>query len=624
MDITRGSLDGISRPASNSRNNHGSKTSSSSLEILTPEPDQSKVDFCNNHIGENSKENYDKNGEEYETQQMSFSEQISEEKTGDFQLVGQHTNQVAEYSSSSVDSEDDFAENKLSCSSASQNKPVEPQKVTSRSANLDDSKEKGVDLLILKAIKKMKRLDQILANKQSQERAVKKQGRELRAKLWEEFQSMTSRSSSIITEEEENTSRFLALNSPLSGTPDLSACEDNETFNIFKTQLPPENYETNGRQTKQGDSADSVTRSSMKKMENTCPKNTASFKKTPNFIKKNIELAKDSSSEVMLDEERERLSELLKDTENDSNKLQNEEEAIGIFVPGEGYTPEPMEYYHLAEIDAKLKIVISDGDLSVFQGSCSKASNKIYQESLAYANRKLKIPGEKILRDTKEERDQQNRLKEINQQLKNLEETPDVPLCLSEEQLNALLEDCMQNLRRGCDLNLTRCEENSVERISPCDTFEENMPDSRNEVLHDIQLPANEEMLGDEYKDVFSKENIDSCFNPSKTFFEFPMSEKKGNEEDQEEAPDTANGSEDFFMSKVFSIDKMKKPPFLDEPFYCVSMNNELSTDASIPSIPLKTRGGEAINKLLDQAFDYDFKSPDKSGRISLNICTNV
>lgn len=61
------------------------------------------------------------------------------------------------------------------------------------SANLDDSKEKGVDLLILKAIKKMKRLDQILANKQSRERAVKKQGRELRAKLWEEFQVRNTR-----------------------------------------------------------------------------------------------------------------------------------------------------------------------------------------------------------------------------------------------------------------------------------------------------------------------------------------------------------------------------------------------------------------------------------------------
>ncbi|XP_070590290.1 fibrous sheath-interacting protein 1 isoform X2 [Erythrolamprus reginae] len=407
--------------------------------------------------------------------------------------------------------------------------------------------------------------------------------------------SMTSRSSSIINEEEENTGRFLALDSPLSGTPDLCPCEDNGTFNIFKTQLPPENYETNARETKQAesDSAESVTKSSMKKMENTCSKGTASFKKTSNFVKKNIELAKDSSSEAMLEEERQRLSELLKDTENDSNKLQVEEETIEIFVPGEGYTPEPMEYHQLAEIDAKLKIIISDGDLSMFQGSCPKSASKIYEESLAYANRKLKIPGEKILRDTKEERDQQNRLKEINQQLKNLEETPDVPPCLSEAQLNALLADCMQRLRRECDHNLTRCQENSVERMSPCGIFEENMPDSRNEELDDIQLPANEEMLGDEYTDIFSKEKIDSCCNPSKTFFEFPMSDKKGNEEDQEEAPDIANGSEDFFKSKVLSTDKMKKTPFLDEAFYCVSMNNELSTEASIPSIPLKTRGDQ-------------------------------
>ncbi|XP_025025763.1 fibrous sheath-interacting protein 1 [Python bivittatus] len=605
MDITRGSLDGISRPASSSRINHGSKVLSSSLEILTPEPDLPKADFCNNPIGENSKENYDKNGEEYGTQKIRLSEQISEEKTDDFQQVVQHTNQVAEYSSSSVDSEDDCAENKLCCSSASQNKLVEPQKVTFSSANLDDSKEKSIDPLILKAIKKMKRLDQILANKQSQERAVKRQGREMRAKLWEEFQSMTSRSSSIITEEEENTSRFLALNSPLPVTPDLSACEDNETFNIFKTQLPPENYEINRKQTKQGDSTDSITRSSVKKMENVQPKSETSFKKTPNFVKKNIELAKDLSSQVvMLDEERQRLSELLKDTENDNSKLQAEEEATGLLVPGEGYTPEPMEYHHLAEINAKLKIIISDGELPVVQGSFSKASRKMYQESLAYANRKLKtIPGEKVLRDTKEERDQQNRLKEIDQQLKNLGETPDVLPCLSEEQLNALLEDCMQSTRRGCSLGLTKCQEHSLERMSPCcDIFEDNMPDSRNELLDDIQRPANQEMLGGENKDIFSKESIVSCCNLSKTFLEFPMSEKKGNEnqEGQEEAAHTANSSEDHFMSIVLSTDKMKKPPFLDEPFYCVSVNNELSTNANIPSMPLKTRGGEALNITLE------------------------
>jgi len=44
------------------------------------------------------------------------------------------------------------------------------------------------------------------------------------------------------------------------------------------------------------------------------------------------------------------------------------------------------------------------------------------QESLVYANRSLEAAlGEKVLRDNKEQRDQQNRLKEIDHQLKSLE-----------------------------------------------------------------------------------------------------------------------------------------------------------------------------------------------------------
>lgn len=60
--------------------------------------------------------------------------------------------------------------------------------MTVSSAKLEDSKEKDVDPLLQKAIKKMKRLDQILATKQSHEKAIKKQGREMKRKLWEEFQ----------------------------------------------------------------------------------------------------------------------------------------------------------------------------------------------------------------------------------------------------------------------------------------------------------------------------------------------------------------------------------------------------------------------------------------------------
>lgn len=50
------------------------------------------------------------------------------------------------------------------------------------------------------------------------------------------------------------------------------------------------------------------------------------------------------------------------------------------------------------------------------------ACSSFYQESLVYANRSLEVvPGEKVLRDNKEYRDQQNRLKEIDHQLKSLE-----------------------------------------------------------------------------------------------------------------------------------------------------------------------------------------------------------
>lgn len=50
------------------------------------------------------------------------------------------------------------------------------------------------------------------------------------------------------------------------------------------------------------------------------------------------------------------------------------------------------------------------------------AYSSFCQESLVYANRSLEaVPGEKVLRDSKEQRDQQNRLKEIDHQLKSLE-----------------------------------------------------------------------------------------------------------------------------------------------------------------------------------------------------------
>ncbi|XP_042320435.1 fibrous sheath-interacting protein 1 isoform X2 [Sceloporus undulatus] len=412
---------------------------------------------------------------------------------------------------------------------------------------------------------------------------------------------MELESSQEISEQKTNSGFQLVIQDE-NQVEDSSAVEEDEVFvSVFHTQINSENYAYSGRQSKQGCLSESRTRSSMKKMENINKKSEASCKSSPNFVKKNIEMAKDSANQVvMLEEEKKRLTELLKDTEEETSELQViEKDTTGWLVPGEGYTPEPVEYRHLTEINAKLEVVTSNGDLAAVHNSCSEVPSQIYQESLAYANRNLEtIPGEKVLRDTKEERDQQNRLKEIDQQLKILEGTPDVLPYLSGEQLNALLEACMQNPRREDNLVLTKSQGSFLERITPCcDLLENFIPDSRNEILDDVQsgtVVENQEVVGAEHEHADLKHVIEtSDSNLSKILIESHLREKKENNQETQEETAHNSSSEGYYMSKALSTDKPKKPSFLDEPFYCISMNNELSTDVNIPSIPLKTGGDE-------------------------------
>uniref|UniRef100_A0A8C3IKQ5 Fibrous sheath-interacting protein 1 n=1 Tax=Chrysemys picta bellii TaxID=8478 RepID=A0A8C3IKQ5_CHRPI len=396
MDITRGNLDEISRPASSSRAHPVSRALSASLEVLTPEPCLSKVSSPVDHKEDNSRnssveEDKDDDSEKHEMKKMRISPQTSE---GEINCIFQQQIQNAN------------------------ERPA-------NSTNLENTEEKDIDPRIQEAIKKMNKLDKILAKKQSREREIKKQGREVRAKLWEELQSVTSLSASGTQEEIENTNKFLALTSSLQETIDPSHSEENEIFiSVFHTQINSEDYDRNEKQAVQDHLNETETSGSLKITGKSHHKSDTRSKNTQDFIKKNIELAKDSGSQlVMLPEEKKRLVELLKDIEDNGNELQGiEEDVSGWLIPGEGYTPEPMEHHHLNEIDAKLQVVLSNGDFSASHSSCSKVPSQIYQASLAYANRSLEaVPGEKALRDTHEQREQQNRLKEINQQLKNLE-----------------------------------------------------------------------------------------------------------------------------------------------------------------------------------------------------------
>ncbi|XP_010224005.1 PREDICTED: fibrous sheath-interacting protein 1, partial [Tinamus guttatus] len=313
---------------------------------------------------------------------------------------------------SNSDSGDDSAEKTSKLSEPSQAKKI------TNSSNLEDSEQAGIDPLIEAAIRKMNKLDTILAKKHLKERAIKKQGKEMRAKLWEELQSVSTSGSH---EEIENTKHFLALISSWQDTAEpFHVKEDEICISVFHTQINPEDYDCH----KSHHNHDCPKEIKTNEFLNLAEKTHNKSKSSQDFIKKNIELAKDSGNQVaLLEEEKKRLIELLKDT-GDGSELQGlEEDASSWLVPGEGYTPEPMEFHHLSEIDVKLQ-VLSNGHFSTSHSSCSKPPRQIYQESLAYANRKLEaVPGEKVLRYNKEHRDQQNRLKEIDNQLKSLEES---------------------------------------------------------------------------------------------------------------------------------------------------------------------------------------------------------
>ena len=53
--------------------------------------------------------------------------------------------------------------------------------------NTDEFELKELDFQLQDAIRKMKRLDKILVKRQYREKEIKKQGLEMRIKLWEEF-----------------------------------------------------------------------------------------------------------------------------------------------------------------------------------------------------------------------------------------------------------------------------------------------------------------------------------------------------------------------------------------------------------------------------------------------------
>lgn len=259
--------------------------------------------------------------------------------------------------------------------------PTKPLK--NESDKQEDMADNDEDPQLEHAIAKMKTLDKILVLTEEKERQVKKQGEDLKKKLWEEFENAKPEGMVECPEVAENTMRFLAL------TPSGNGAE--QVSSIFHTQLPMEDYE---RKSNEQDHDYQSCAEEVKLPSAACTKNVENKEirsqmlpqnkiKVKDFIKKNIELAKEAKNPVLLtDDEKRRLTELLKniDVEISNNEDTSMPWALTV-AEREGYTPESMEQQQqLAEIDAKLQdYLLTEDDGSMITNSRSSVQIWSYQ-----------------------------------------------------------------------------------------------------------------------------------------------------------------------------------------------------------------------------------------------------
>ncbi|KFQ75926.1 Fibrous sheath-interacting protein 1, partial [Phaethon lepturus] len=170
MDITRGSLDKISRPASSSRVYPNYRSLNTSMELLTPEPRLPKVDSPVNLAGSHQRgslqdccpeENKSDDREKFDVKEVRTDQQTTVEGMTFFlQQCILNPNMLSGCISSSDSGEDGTETQTLKFCESSQGKLSDAK--AANSSNLKYSEETEVDPQIQAAIKKMNKLDIIL------------------------------------------------------------------------------------------------------------------------------------------------------------------------------------------------------------------------------------------------------------------------------------------------------------------------------------------------------------------------------------------------------------------------------------------------------------------------------
>ncbi|XP_070359715.1 fibrous sheath-interacting protein 1 isoform X1 [Equus asinus] len=591
MDIIKGNLDGISKPASNSRMRPGSRDSNSSLEVLSPEPAFFKVDTAiklnSGKEGHSESSNTEESRNSNDDKGENHSEKIKLAQEGsDEDLLVQHQI-ISEYS--------------------------------------DEGELKELDSQLQDAIRKMRRLDKILAKRQYREREIKKRGLEMRIKLWEELKFAKNSEDLQINEEMENTKKFLALTAGSEKTVDPSCYEHEDS--VFYTQVPPEEYENCIQIINQDFTYDLERNESLIKAEKKPFSKTEKIelrgKHSQDFIKRNIELAKNPGKPgVMIDREKKRLMELLKDLDDrDSGLSSSEGDQSGWLVPGEGYTLAVTQHQQLAEIDTKLQ-ELSAGSPTIFSFSPRIGNQSDQEAGLNGDDRNMEItPGEKALRYTKENRDQKNRLREIDEKLRKMKENVlDSTSLLSEEQLRCLLDECAFKQKSMTRLSSEK-EKKDIEDLTS------ELPQLSRSVLSELLNGLETKVKSTDVEDANMPENGEGetsrGYYLTQALTGHCMSQALVTEAEnmkclQFSKDKVISDTKDYFMLKTLGIGGLKRPSFLDDPLYGsnVSLSSEDQNMKSSPPEKPKTGFGSG--------HQYFFTPVSEGGVWMILLCSHA
>ncbi|AWP16627.1 putative fibrous sheath-interacting protein 1 [Scophthalmus maximus] len=141
------------------------------------------------------------------------------------------------------------------------------------------------------------------------------------------------------------------------------------------------------------------------------------------------------------------LRQIDEEEEDSARGADSEEDMWAVSVlSGQGYTPEPSDLEQLIDIDSKMRLLLPVEEFVSVQSSYTNLSvSQVHGSEVGWKCDGDRQPGEKVLQDRKERRGLERRLQEIQQQLEILGQSPemtDESPELTEEQLLGLLDEC--------------------------------------------------------------------------------------------------------------------------------------------------------------------------------------